>query len=50
VVRNADLFVKSIDTKDAEEVKGMSVRFIATGRKIATLLEELTLVPAEFSR
>ncbi len=43
LVRNADLFVKSIDTKDAEEVKGYVRQIHRNRRKIATLLEELTL-------
>jgi RNA polymerase primary sigma factor len=43
LVRNADLFVKSMDTKDAEEVKGYVRQIHRNRRKIATLLEELTL-------
>jgi len=41
--RNADLFVKSIESTDADEIKGYVRQIHRNRRKVATLLEELTL-------
>ena len=41
--RNADLFVKSVQSKEADEIKAHVRQIHCNRRKIATLLEELTL-------